>query len=578
MHASESFLKSILFTRMINIQYKFLIIIYIFHFAIYESYSKDISTPETIIGDFSKVWGFLKYYHPFIEQGKINWDSVYVEYLPEIMQKSKNQYNKILFKLLNDLGNVDTCYTCRPLYNFPNDCKRDLNLNWIWKDSLLSLVNKKRLWYIQENRYQGEGHYITYWWHETKTGPLKFINEIDYPDSILTYNRNYRLLALSRFWNAIEYFYPYKYLIPENWDSILLEYIPRLMVKTSLENYNLIMTRLIHEIKDTHTGNSFNRYLMTYKWNKMAPFDLLYVNGKTIVSSIRYPELNKVNDIRVGDIILKIDGQPIEQLRRELYPYFKASSESETQAGLNNDLFKGSSDTVTAEINRNGLIKSVNVTRYAFKSFWKYPFDSHPVMKIIKNIPVIDCASLQDNQVDSVMKIATAKKAIIFDMRINPSFNIGYVLPHLTTRLKPAYKDYYPSLDNVGIFLPGKVEAGKLDSGNIYNGRIIILVNEFTQSKGEWSSMILQSIPGAVTIGSQTAGADGNVSDILLPGNIVAVFSGVLIEYPDGGQCQQKGIKVDYVVNKNEDDIKNGTDTILNYAIKFINDEIIKNK
>ena len=51
--------------------------------------------------------------------------------------------------------------------------------------------------------------------------------------------------------------------------------------------------------------------------------------------------------------------------------------------------------------------------------------------------------------------------------------------------------------------------------------------------------MAFQTIPGAIVIGSQTAGADGNVSKFYLPGGIHTCFSGVGIYYPDGTETQR---------------------------------------
>ena len=37
----------------------------------------------------------------------------------------------------------------------------------------------------------------------------------------------YRLLALFRFWNVINYFFPYKNLIGDSWETVLPRYIPK---------------------------------------------------------------------------------------------------------------------------------------------------------------------------------------------------------------------------------------------------------------------------------------------------------------------------------------------------------------
>ncbi len=75
-----------------------------------------------------------------------------------------------------------------------------------------------------------------------------------------------------------------------------------------------------------------------------------------------------------------------------------------------------------------------------------------------------------------------------------------------------------------------------------YKGKIAILINETTQSSAEYHTMAFRTAPNSKVFGSTTAGADGNVSRILLPGNISTMISGIGIYYPDGTETQRIGI------------------------------------
>lgn len=66
-------------------------------------------------------------------------------------------------------------------------------------------------------------------------------------------NMEYRLLALFRFWNVINYFYPYKDLIGEPWDNILHRYIPKFEADKNALEYNYTVQELMAETKDSHT-------------------------------------------------------------------------------------------------------------------------------------------------------------------------------------------------------------------------------------------------------------------------------------------------------------------------------------
>ena len=65
-----------------------------------------------------------------------------------------------------------------------------------------------------------------------------------------------------------------------------------------------------------------------------------------------------------------------------------------------------------------------------------------------------------------------------------------------------------------------------------------------------------RAAPNATVIGSTTAGADGNVSEIYLPGGIYTMISGIGIYYPDGGETQRIGIVPDIEIHPTIEGIK----------------------
>ena len=71
-------------------------------------------------------------------------------------------------------------------------------------------------------------------------------------------------------------------------------------------------------------------------------------------------------------------------------------------------------------------------------------------------------------------------------------------------------------------------------------------------------------------IGSTTAGADGNVSTILLPGGLRTMISGIGVYYPDGTETQRIGIVPDIEVKPTISGIRNEKDELLEKAIELI--------
>jgi C-terminal processing protease CtpA/Prc len=111
-----------------------------------------------------------------------------------------------------------------------------------------------------------------------------------------------------------------------------------------------------------------------------------------------------------------------------------------------------------------------------------------------------------------------------------------------------------------------------LANGNAdyFKGRLAILVDERTQSHAEFSVMALRTSPQNKVIGSQTAGADGNITRLTLPSGFRTLFTGLGVFYPDGTKTQRIGIVPDIEVRPTLKGFRAGRDEVLERAIQYI--------
>jgi len=161
-----------------------------------------------------KIWGFLKYHHPEIASGKYDWDDELFQFLPEYLKvKEIGQRDETLLKWIEKYGKISPCATCRE-----TSAQAYLKPDFLWVEKgQMSIDLKKKIMEIYSNRYQGTGsHYIRM---VRQIGNPELLNEKSYPSTFL--NTSCRLLALFRYWNIVQYFFPYKYLTEKNWDEVL---------------------------------------------------------------------------------------------------------------------------------------------------------------------------------------------------------------------------------------------------------------------------------------------------------------------------------------------------------------------
>lgn len=149
-----------------------------------------------------RIWGFLKYYHPAIAKGNYNWDYELFRFLPKYIEaKNDNERDKLIINWIDSLGQLAKCSKCKP-----TDENAILKPDLKWVDNQEEGL-KNKLLYVYNNRSQGKHYYIGM---VQGVGNPDFRNEnpyskMSYPDD------GFRLLALYRYWNMINYFFPNKH-------------------------------------------------------------------------------------------------------------------------------------------------------------------------------------------------------------------------------------------------------------------------------------------------------------------------------------------------------------------------------
>ena len=163
-------------------------------------------------------------------------------------------------------------------------------------------------------------------------------------------NTEYRLLALFRYWNVINYFFPYKHLIGESWETVLPRYIPKFEANKDAADYQLSVRELVTEMRDSHGGlrnaNAASEKLGTH----LPPVLVGHIENKSVVTKVLDDKL----PIKIGDVVLAVDGEPVEKKREFLARFTSASTPQWLMRGVNARLLLGPKDSV-AKLKVQGL-------------------------------------------------------------------------------------------------------------------------------------------------------------------------------------------------------------------------------
>lgn len=521
-----------------------------------------------------KLWGFLKYHHPAIAKGKFNWDKELADIIPATMAaRNKQQRSDTLLAWINRLGDVPNCEACVDSV-FKNVALRP-DHSWISKAAFSKeLMNK--LAYINANRARGDQHYVRFFAdedihvaafeHENSYGSM------NYPAA------EYRLLALYRYWNIIEYWYPYKYNLGQSWDDVLKRFIPLIIAAQNANEYAAVIQQLIATIQDSHAvvqskiiTDDIGKYYM--------PFTVKFIEGKAVIISIANDSLANRSGITTGDIIESIDGVAMKALIDQKRPFISASNNGSYLNLLRYTLTRSRKETSDLIIRRGSQSKKVTSFNAATRSLSKvksgtFPFEKDSSLCIINDsIGYINLGNLQRKDSLQLRAMIARVKGLIIDNRQYPKTqSAGELIGNAILPPDQVFVKFTsPHPDYPGLF-PYSKPTGMGTAGTIgyYPTRIAILINEETQSSTEFQAMVFRKSPGAVLIGSNTAGADGNVALINLPGGIYTYISGLGIYYPDGKETQRVGIIPDIKISPTIQGFLNNRDELLERAIDFV--------
>lgn len=297
-----------------------------------------------------KVWGVVKYYHPEVVAGNVNFDYELFRVMPDTLNaKNSQEANKVIYTWVKNIGDVEENSSGKNDENKKIALERDLSwikdTNYLDKDLSQLLVKISNSNISKRNKA-----YVKF---DKKIGTSNFENEnlyeeIDYDDD------GYKLLALFRYWNIIEYYYPYTDVIEENWDEVLTTFIPKFVNTKSELDYKLAISELTTKIHDPHAGvYDINETLTKYWGNKYAPIEFALVEDSIVIKKIN-PKYKDECELKPGDIVLEINDKDIFEVIKEKSKYRSLSRKEAIVNCLQGYLFRTSNDSIKITVKRDG--------------------------------------------------------------------------------------------------------------------------------------------------------------------------------------------------------------------------------
>ena len=440
---------------------------------------------------------------------------------------------------------------------------------WVQKSSDLTQESKMLLGRLAHAYTQIDKTSASFATYKKTNGPIRrrgSYRDLDWRNPLN------RLIGLFDFYAFVYYFYPNRQLLEQPWDLSLQQAIPMFLQADNEVDYHKAIRYITARLNDSHASHSTAMDTLLFG-ERRAGFRMRALSGRWFVYSKR--SANYPTNVRVGDEVLSVNSIPIKQLSDSLALFVSASNASTRDKFLNNAILSTPQESFVLKIRRNKDTLEVKEKSEHMDYFNSLKLEEEGKMKpqwLNDSVAYWHLASAKQDNVESFYRQVCNAQYIILDLRCYPYQSSFW---ELSKCFIPKTENFsyivYPDSQRPGEFkyIAGLAGPQHLGSELYYKGNVILLVNNQTESFSEYLCMMLQKNPKAITVGTSSSGANGNVHLYEFPGGVTTFLTGLGILDSNHFPMNGAGVKIDVPILFDANTIPANVDPYLSKAIEL---------
>jgi len=376
---------------------------------------------------------------------------------------------------------------------------------------------------------------------------------------------NLRVANVIIAWNELQHFYPYFEVAGTDWEWQLRVSIRNALTDETPEDFYNTLSSMLAATHDGHISlgrpNSFSN-------EAGMPFLVDWIEDEVVVTHSLHKE------IQPGDVILSLDGEPATEVVQNQRRYISGSPQLTLFRSLRQFAAGRHGTEAALQIKSNGEIKSHTVQRSSFRSNQRIEKDHLPVSgQIEEGIYYVDLDRAPMERINNEINQIASSPGVIFDMRGYPNNN-HQVIQHLLTHADTSSqwmkipRIIYPDQKNI----VGYQNFGwQLEPAEPHiKGDVVFITDARAISYAESFMSFIEHYSLAEIVGQPTAGTNGNINLMALPGGYRFVWTGMKVSKHDGSQHHMIGIQPTMPVEKTIQGVREGKDEFLEKAIEIL--------
>ncbi len=552
-----------------------------------------VSVEQSRLIALGKLWITVKYFHPALPSSKIDWDRALVDALPAIRSASDQQQLTVairqMLSVLQDsltrveLANASGLTEPETVETNPGPRTQQFRIHY-------GLASAKSSAFYEAVGFRAGTQSSTVIvpfgdklvvrvrtsqaaaWNEDQLLGLreKAYDESPYPSTEL------RILSAYRIWGAIHYFFAYKDLMDEDWDAVFADELPKFIAAKDAQAYHLAVAEMISRLSDSNStaqSPELNRY-----FGEGSPgLQVRLIEKRAVVTAVS----DTGSDIHVGDVITAVDGEKVSDRVKREANYLSASTAQGLSAVVVQKLLNGPVDSVASlqVSDADNRSRSVQLKR-GLPQIQSAPTSASPYRLLPGNVGYADLTHLRADEVDGMFEKLKDAPSIIFDARGPVGLPVASVASRLTDVANPTMAIVTGPIASEPD-LPGPGVSGPTSSSFAfqtippsnkpkYKGKTVLLIDERTIGNAEHLGLALEVANRTECLGTPSAGADSDLTQFVVPGNLTITFSGHDIRHANAGPIQRMGLQPALPLAPKVTAIRQGRDVVLEKALEYV--------
>jgi hypothetical protein len=381
-------------------------------------------------------------------------------------------------------------------------------------------------------------------------------------------DRYARLAGVMQLWGALRYFVPYSDVVPIDWNAALQDALRHAAGSADASDYFATLSHLTTVLRDGHAWVRADMAQGGREW--IPPMRLTLVDGRAYVVP-RLTESGTVcaaPPVPAGSEVLTIDGQTVAQARQAILSIHRTGTSTAQMHYDEERLLDGlASQPVQLEYrDPAGMTHRVTLPRTLQSVELICAADKAAMYLLAPQVWYVDLDRVTDQELDKAMPQLLAAKALVFDLR-----NYVNIRPTLLGHLSES-ELRGPRTDIARLHRPDQPEWETLQvriapQSPRLTAKAYFLVGGRTISYAETYAQIVKHYHLGTVMGERTAGSNGDITALALPGGYTAYWTGLRVLWQDGARFHAEGVAPDVSVTPSLDGVVQGRDEVLEAAL-----------